>query len=304
MTSVYNRLPNVLGDIIARNLHELNMADVLTEFCEQDLLLRRLQIIMQHYASEGRIRMTTLYGGKVGQTIYLIHPLVNDQVANMDGNIGHSWNTFDKGQDDWMAFWRQEDVVHESDPEFHYSNDEWIRLSEYEEINHNGTSRVCLWLHQIPDHPDFAELEMLRSDDNFITNYPGFIPVYVTLPTHHITEENIPLTTMQLSIKYGFKETAESMTQMMHSAAGLTFEETHEIFASIMEQLIQNPKILIHSPRFRNKLYQKIAEMLHYIKEYTSNDIAFHTKYNRIQRIAYHMKDVLKGIKTDPLYID
>ena len=301
MTDVYSRLPNVLGDIIARNLHELNMADVLTEYCAQDLLLRRLQIIMQHYASEGRIRLTMLHEGKVGQAIYLIYPLLNDEVV-FDGNVGCSWNTFDEEQDDWMAFWRQNGIVNASDPEFHYSNDEWNQLSEYEEINNNGTSRVCLWLRQIPDHPDFAELEELQSGDHFVTQYPGFIPVYVTLPTQHIINENIVLTTMQRAIKYGFKETADNMTQMMRSAVGLTFKETHDIFASIMEHLIQNPAILIHSPRFRNKLYQKIAEMLNYIKEHTTDDNPFYNKYSRIQRITYHMKDVLKGIKADPLY--
>ena len=187
-------LPDVLSDIIAKNLHELYMVDLLPGL--QFGPLRRLEIIMQHYASEGCIRIIIHKGGKIGQSVYLIpnHDLFN---------IGSSWNTFDEEQDNWMTIWRDQGGVNEDDPEYHYTDADWYQFSKFTIDHGNNFSSVRLMLNCIPDHPAFDELEDLRSGDNFIIQYPGFIPIQVTIPTHHISTEEVPLTAMQLSVKNG-----------------------------------------------------------------------------------------------------
>jgi len=296
---VYKRLPDVLSDIVAKNLHELYMADLLPSL--QFGQLRRLKIIMQHYASEGRIRIIIHKGGKIGQSVYLIHPLPMDDDQDLfSDNIGRSWNTFDEQQNNWMTSWREERGIGTVEA---YTDEDWYQFSKFT-INHSDNiSSARIMLNYIPDHPAFAELEDLRLVDNFITHYPGFIPIYVMIPTLHISTEEIPLTTMQLSIKYGFKETADIVSQMMYSAEGLNFNKTHEIFANIMEHLIHNPTILIHSSRFRSKLCQKIEELQTYIDN-NRPPRRYRTFYDRIQLIINRIKDVLQSIRDDPLYVE
>jgi len=304
MTAIFNRLPNVLGDIVAKNLHELSMADVMTEFRALDIPILRLEIIMQHYASQGYIRIVQFSGGRVGQEIYLLHPRMEDGNDMTSGNIGRSWNTFDEQADAWMTIWREEGSVTEDDPEYHYTNEDWHDYSRWNIPYEDGLSCVRIMLQCIPEHPDFAELDMLQSEDNFITQYPGFIPVFINVPTQCISEIEIPLNTIQLSIKYMFKESASIISTMMKGMNEATLEQTHEIFVSIMEHLIMHPAILIYAPHFRFIFYTKLNEMrdhIHGIEAHSTR--SFHTKYARMERIVYTMYDVLRGIRSDPNYV-
>jgi len=302
--AIYNRLPDVLSDIIAKNLHELNMADLIHEFRTLDIPILRLEIIMQHYASQGYIRIVQFSGGRVGQEIYLLHPLTEDGNDMTSGNVGRSWNTFDEQADAWMTVWREEGSVTEDDPEYHYTNEDWHNYSRWNIPYEDGLSRVRIMLQCIPEHPDFAELDMLQSEDNFIAQYPGFIPVFITVPTQCISEIEIPLNTIQLSIKYMFKESASIISTMMKGMNEATLEQTHEIFVSIMEHLIMRPAILIYAPHFRFIFYTKLNEMrdhIHGIGSHSTRSV--HTKYARMERIVNTMYDVMRGIRSDPNYI-
>lgn len=311
MTAIYSRLPNVLGDIVAKNLHELSMADVMTEFRALDIPMLRLEIIMQHYASQGYIRIVQFSGGRVGQEIYLIHPLTEDGNDMTSGNVGRSWNTFDEQADAWMTVWREEGSVTEADPEYHYTDEDWYDYSNWNIHYGDGLSRVRIMLQCIPEHPDFAELDMLHSEDNFITQYPGFIPVFITVPNNCISNIEIPLNTIQLSIKHGFKETASIISTMMKGMNEATLSQTHDIFASIMEHLIMHPAILIYAPHFRAIFYKKLNEMRDHIRGIYANDAhigshstrSFHKKYARMERIVNTMYDVMRGIRSDPNYV-
>ena len=304
-------LPTVLGDIVAKNVHELNMATVHTEFYQQDLLMRRLEIILQHYASADRIRVHLCKGGRVGQDIYLSHPFTDNEDHPLS-IIGRSWDTFDEQEDAWMTFWLKESNLTESDPEYHYTDEDWDRFSSWTDNYGNGFSRVCLMLHCLPDHPDFAELNELRSNDNFLTYYPGFLPVYVTLPTHCISTTEISLNNTQLAIKYGFYRTVTQFSELMRGADGLNQYQSHDIFVSSIELLMKEPSILIHLPVFRRVFMRKMEELLNFIRSDARSTLtigkhstrSFKAKYVRIEKLIWQMKDVLKGIKTDPNYAE
>ena len=313
MLAVCDLLPTVLGDMVAKNVHELNMCDVRTEFHEQDLLMRRLEIILQHYASEDRIRVHMCKDGKVGQEVYLIHPFTdNEDQALISGNIGRSWDTFDEQEDRWMAVWRGDSNLTESDPEYHYTDEDWNQFSTWTDNYDDGCCRVRLMLHHLPDHPDFAELDELRSDDNFLAHYPGFLPVYVTLPAHCISTTEIPLNNAQLSIKYGFKRTATQLSTLMSSIDGLNQYQAHDIFVSATEILMKEPSMLIHYPVFRRVFMRKMEELLNFIRSDVRKKTtigkhstrSFKAKYDRIELLMWQMKDVLKGIKADPNYAE
>jgi hypothetical protein len=308
MAAFYHQLPNVLRDIVDKNLHQLRMADVVTEFHKKDWLIRRLEILLQHYASEGRLRLCRCTGGKVGQVIRLLPADEEEEL------IGCNWDTFDKSEDALMNFWRQNGGVSEADPEYSYTDEDWLEYSIWaQDAGKDGDGDdvhcVRLMLHHLPNHSDFDELEDLDSSDTFLATYPGFLPIYVTLKKQYISDVDYPLTISQLSIKYGFHETARWMTRMMREAKGLTQGQVHDVFATIMEHLIMHPAILIHCPMIRLRLYQKLDEMAHYLQEQESKPFiglqrtrSFHKKYNRIKSISEQLRAVLEGIKADPLY--
>lgn len=316
MLSVCKLLPTVLGDMVAKNVHELHMVDVHTEFYQQDLLMRRLEIIMQHYASADRIRVHMCKDGKVGQEVYLIHPFTdNEDQPLSSGDIGRSWNTFDEQTDDWMAFWLKDSNLTESDPEYHYTDEDWNQYSNWTSDDGNygdGFSRVRLMLHHLPDHPDFDELDELRSSDNFLTYYPGFLPVYVTLPTHCISTTEIPLNNMQLAIKYEFTQTLTQFSELMRGHDGLNQYQSHDVMVSAIELLMKNPTMLIHYPVFRRVFMRKMEELLDFIRSDVQKKTtigkhstrSFQAKYDHIEKLIWQMKDVLKGIKMDPNYAE
>ena len=299
--------------MVARNVHELHMADVHTEFYAQDLLIRRLEIILQHYASEDRIRVHLCKDGKVGQEVYLIHPFTeNEEQDLISGNIGRSWNTYDEQEDAWMTFWLKDSSLTESDAEYHYTDEDWDQYSRWSSDDGDGLTRVRLMLKELPNHPDFDELDELRSSDNFLTYYPGFLPVHVTLSVRCITDTEIPLNNSQLAIKYGFKRTVTKLSALMRNLDGLNQYQSHDIFVSAIEILMKEPSMLIHYPVFRRVFIGKMKELRDFIRTDVQNRTiigkhstrSFQAKYDRIDTLLLQMKDVLKGIKTDPNYAE
>lgn len=311
MTAIYNQLPSVLGDIVAKNLHELNMADVLSEFHELDMAMLRLEIIMQHYASQGRIRIIQFSGGKVGQEIHLIHPITDDGNDMSNGNVGRSWNIFDEREDEFMNWWRKSGVITESDPEYHYTYEDWYDYSNWNINYGDGLSRVRIMLQHIPDHPDFDEIDDLNTGENFVSKYPNFIPIFITVPTNCISKVEVHLNTIQLSIKHGFKQSATIISSLLNSTAVETQSQLHEIFGTIMEHLIMHPAILIYAPHFRFIFYQKLDELRKYINEHLHNAVKepidtttpFYIKYTRIEQILHTMDNVMRGIRSDPEFV-
>ena len=313
MLSVCDLLPTVLGDMVARNLHELHMADVHTEFYQQDLLMRRLEIILQHYASADRIRVHLCKDGKVGQEVYVIYPFTDNEDQDLSsGNIGRSWNTFDEQEDAWMTFWRGDSNITESDPEYHYTDEDWYQFSRWSSDDGDGFSRVRLMLKQLPNHPDFAELDELRSSDTYLRRYPGFLPVYVTLPTHCISTTEFSLTNSQLAIKYEFTRTVIRLAALMNNVDRLSQYQSHVILVSAIEILMKDPSMLIHCPGFRRVFMRKMDELQDFIRSDVQNrptigkhsTRSFKAKYDRIEILLLQMKDVLKEIKTDPNYAE
>jgi len=307
MAAFYHQLPNVLRDIIDKNVHQLCMADVVTEFHKKNWLMRRLEIILQHYASEGRLRLYRCTGGKVGQVIRLLPADEEEEEL-----IGRNWNTFDESEDAWMNFWRQDGGISEADPEYSYTDEDWLEYSIWAQDAGDGDDvrRVRLMLHHLPNHSDFDEVEDLDSGDTFLATYPGFLPIYVTLKKQYISDVDYPLTTSQLAIKYGFNESALYICRMLRKTKGLALGKIHDVFATIMEHLIMHPAILIHCPNIRFLMYQKLDELAHYLQEQDSKPFiglqrtrSFHKKYNRIKSISEQLRAVLEGIKADPLYV-
>jgi len=86
--------------------------------------------------------------------------------------------------------------------------------------------------------------------------------------------------------------------------------QSHDLFVSATEILMKEPSMLIHYPVFRRVFMVKMEDLLNFIRtdvrKKTKNDNTplFQEKYDRIEILLLQMKDVLKGIKTDPNYAE
>ena len=302
MTEIYRLLPDVCREKVDNYLHKYRMMEVVSEFHHHDLLLRRLTIILQHYAMESRIRVIVCKNGKVGQNIYLSHPLFDE--IFFSGDIGRSWHTYHEDTDSWLNSWRMEGHVTTADPQYHFNQNEWFDYSNWRQDIKPGWISIRLMLKRIPIHTDFDELDELDSAVHFTKKYPGFIPIQVMIPTHCVFHVETPLTTSQNAVKYGLQESVAIISKLLSDSEGLTTLEVHEHFERIMEHLIVHPEILIHSVLFREQLYGKMAELETYIIEQRKkrNTRSFYKKYDHMWTTIQTMYSVLHDIQFHELY--
>ena len=198
---IYNYFPYSIGQIIAKNVHEFSLHDVLSQLIDlynhkmkislvnnefnefltendgERWLEKRLQIVLQYYANEGRIYLKQYTGIRVGQSIHLV-----DRINTLSTDCGQSWYT---SRDNFFQWWRNGDYAI---PDLtHLTQQEWSdNYGTYTEYVDDKHVQVCL-MFNIPVLPDFEEFASLRTGD-YMLQYPGFIPIYVIIPIAYIDQ--------------------------------------------------------------------------------------------------------------------
>ena len=201
---IYNYFPYSIGQIIAKNIHEFGLHNVLTQLIDLHVhktkfslvnnefnvwltendgelwLEKRLQIVLQHYANEGRIHLKQYIGNRVGQSIHL-----KDQLNNLLPECGRSWSIIN---DDFFEWWKGSDyaipvLTHLTQQEWSDNYGTWV---EYVDDHH---IRVCL-MFNIPLLSDFEEFVSLRTGE-YMLQYPGFTPIYIIMSLADIENVNV-----------------------------------------------------------------------------------------------------------------
>jgi len=285
-----HNLPEALIDRIAQYVHELHMVDVRSELNNTNWFQRRLQIVLQHYASQDRIGVTICQGGKVGQLVHVLPDWDQDIDHAFDTSIGCHWNRYDPHQRSWM-----ERIGNTR------TDEEWQNYSDWQEADTDGVYRVRLLIQCVPNHPDFQDIESFRKVGTFVQRgYPGFGPVVVLMKSDLLRWVTYPLDSMQLAVKYGFAASASFLAECTSTAYGLGISATHEVFGRIMEHLIDEPAMIIYSPRFREKLCEKITSLEQFFLLHPeSREDSF---YVYLETLMIAMKGVLLRIVSHPAY--
>ena len=198
---IYNRVPDVIGQLIAKNVHELNLAEVLSELKSKrpsSLYIRglknRLQNCLQQKADAADMDIMQFMGGEIGQYVNIIH---HTEMGEIEEGIGYSWKPYTRT--DYLKEWKKNKYSHKS---FHdITNEEWSKLyATSQHIMNENTIEVSIMIGSIPNSPDFAEFEELN-DNIYMWEYPGFIPLTICIDSELVILQRIPLTKKQRYIR-------------------------------------------------------------------------------------------------------
>lgn len=203
MNRLLGNEPGLLA-IIARNVHELNMADVFSELKEmwsdnggKTWLGHRLRLVLQHYADEGKIRVEQYMGGLVGQEINIEHGMIEegpDRGLSYLSGVGRTWIPYTTN---YLKNWRSTGYANHE--HYHLTESDWS--TEYATWNKNiGENRLLIRMmvgHIPVDIPGFEDFEPLRNID-YMMRYPAFIPVSVTIDRDMVSLTYVDLDKDQL----------------------------------------------------------------------------------------------------------
>lgn len=177
----YHTLPTALLQNIDKTVHELCLAEVMAEMkSKREVYFKRLldefTDTWNAFSNERRVRLVQICGSKIGQYVILLGD--DDQSIN-DHGYGTLWSSYTPNGrlDKWRNNPNSLKQFH------HYTDEDWSKHYSTK-ISRSGLDDnrqiVRLMIGSIPKIPAFAKFQKLE-DEEFMMQYPGFIPVEILL---------------------------------------------------------------------------------------------------------------------------
>ena len=291
MLQLLHHAPTDVSNIVFKMKHEMDLSEVCSELLDNVTIIRRIELAFQAYARDGQLRVSQYTGGMVGQSI--TYTPYSHGVED-DTNLGHFWHTYDAEHKHVVEDWsntENEDMWSDDGLATHYGS--------WKEDLGNGLLRIRLMIDEIPLLPEFQEFHEFDYQRLFWNHFPGFFPIEVIIPASHVRTIEIPLTQSQIAVKYQFEDDIAFAREKVNAMAKIeTGFELNNIIASLLEFFIIKPSMLIHSPKLRIVIHEKIDEFMDLAETYEDKEYVHY-----IHDLVYRMSNVLSMIVHDPLYV-